>query len=75
MASNQERLATCDELIQLLESGKPLSDVRRSLSVMREIRDIYSSIVAKHNAKNAGPAKRKIDSREIWEAMLEDIRR
>jgi hypothetical protein len=77
VASNQERLAVCEAVICILASGRvpDRSLTSRHVAVMREIRDIYASIVAKHNAKNAGPVKRKIDPRDLAEAMWEDIRR
>lgn len=72
MATDQERLLACDEIIGLLEFRRPISDVRRSLSAFREIRDHYASIVAKHNRKHV-PQRRKISSREIAQVMWEDI--
>lgn len=77
MASNQERLAVCEAVICILASGRvpDKSLLTRHMTIMREIRDIYASIVAKHNAKNAGPLKKHIDPRDLAQAMWEDIRR
>lgn len=77
MASDQERLAVCEAVICILDSGRvpDKSLISRHLNVMREIRDIYAGFVAKQSAKNAGPVRRKIDPRDLAQAMWEDIRR
>jgi hypothetical protein len=77
MAQAQRLLESLDALIRSGRSGVPLHPTLRHTICddAASIRDGYARLVARYNQKHGQENSRKRSSREIAEAMWEDIRR
>lgn len=77
MAQAQRLLESLDALIRSGRSGVPLDPTRRKAVCddAAAIRDGYGRLLARYHEQHYQNNQRKKQSREIAEAMWEDIRR